>query len=183
MLLPQTNRYEWGDQRVAMIERMESARNTTLKELWAARDPAVQFDTPEEALVLASIVEKETGLAAERPHVAAVFLNRLKRGMKLQSDPTVIYGLGQDGQHRELSRADLEQPTPYNTYVISGLPPGPICNPGKASLAAVLHPAESQDLYFVANGTGGHAFAATLDEHNRNVARWRAESKKNVDAD
>jgi UPF0755 protein len=183
MLLPETYRYEWGDQRAAVIGRMESARNAALQELWAGRDPAVQIATPEQALVLASIVEKETGVAAERPRVAAVFLNRLKHGMKLQSDPTVIYGLGQDGRHRALSRADLAQATPYNTYVIAGLPPGPICNPGKASIAAVLHPADTQDLYFVADGTGGHSFAASLDEHNRNVARWRAGSKKNVDAD
>lgn len=180
-LLPETYRYEWGDQRAAMIARMRAARISVLAELWAARDPNVQLASPEEALVLASIVEKETGIAAERPHVAAVFLNRLKHGMKLQSDPTVIFGLGQEGQGRELTRADLDRPTPFNTYVITGLPPSPICNPGKASIAAVLHPIETQDLYFVADGTGGHAFAATLDEHNRNVAHWREQSRKNVD--
>jgi UPF0755 protein len=145
-----------------------------LEELWNARAPGLPFDSPEQALVLASIVEKETGVAAERPHVAAVFINRLKRGMKLQSDPTVIYGLApQSGDlNRSLTRADLEQATAYNTYVIDGLPPQPICNPGRAAIAAVLKPDASDDLYFVADGTGGHVFAATLEAHNRNVARW-----------
>ncbi len=132
-------------------------------------------------MVLASIVEKETALSTERPHIAAVFLNRLRHGMRLQSDPTVIFGLGEDGHGRDLTRADLERATPFNTYVIDGLPPSPICNPGRASVEAVLHPADSPDLYFVANGEGGHAFAATLDDHNRNVARWRRLEPKNVD--
>jgi UPF0755 protein len=182
-LLPETYRYEWGDQRAAMIARMRTARTNALTELWAARDPNTQLQSPEQTLVLASIVEKETGLPAERPRVAAVFLNRLKIGMRLQSDPTVIFGLGQQGQGRELTHADLEQATPFNTYVIAGLPPSPICNPGKASIAAVLHPAATQDLYFVADGTGGHAFAATLDEHNRNVAAWRRATRANTNAD
>jgi UPF0755 protein len=153
---------------------MRAARKALLDELWNARASDLPLDSPEQALVLASIVEKETGIAAERPHVAAVFLNRLKRRMKLQSDPTVIYGLApQTGDlNRALTRADLEQPTPFNTYVIDGLPPAPICNPGRAAIAAVLQPMTSDDLYFVADGTGGHVFAPTLEAHNRNVARW-----------
>ncbi|TAL04724.1 MAG: endolytic transglycosylase MltG [Rhodospirillaceae bacterium] len=180
-LLPETYRYEWGDQRTAVIARMRSARNAMLTELWPGRATDLPLTTPEEAMVLASMVEKETALPAERPHIAAVFLNRLRRGMRLQSDPTVIYGLGEDGHSRELTRADLERETPFNTYVIDGLPPSPICNPGRASVEAVLHPDDSKDLYFVANGEGGHAFAATLEDHNRNVARWRRQGSKNVD--
>jgi UPF0755 protein len=134
-------------------------------------------------MVLASIVEKETGIADERPHVAAVFLNRLRNGMRLQSDPTVIFGLGADPRTHQLTRADLDRATPYNTYVIAGLPPGPICNPGHAAVEAVLHPADSNDLYFVANGSGGHVFASTLEAHARNVAHWReAESHRGVAA-
>jgi UPF0755 protein len=160
---------------------MRTARKALLDELWNARASGLPLDTPEQALVLASIVEKETGVAAERPHVAAVFLNRLKRGMKLQSDPTVIYGLApQTGElNRSLTRADLEQATAFNTYVIDGLPPKPICNPGRAALAAVLKPDASDDLYFVADGTGGHVFAATLEAHNRNVARWHKMREQN----
>ena len=123
--------------------------------------------------MLASIVEKETGIAAERPKVAAVFVNRLRRSMRLQSDPTVSYGIAPEGLGRTLTRADLDKPTPFNTYTIDRLPPAPICHPGRASLNAVLHPADTTDLYFVADGSGGHAFAASLDEHNRNVGRWR----------
>ena len=172
-LLPETYRYEYGDTRSAVVGRMKQARDAALAELWAGRAQGLPIATPEEAVVLASIVEKETGLAAERPKVAAVFVNRLRRSMRLQSDPTVSYGIAPDGLGRTLTRADLERPTPFNTYTIDRLPPSPICHPGRASLNAVLHPAESSDLYFVADGTGGHAFAATLDEHNRNVARWR----------
>lgn len=172
-LLPETYRYEYGDTRSAVVGRMKQARDAALAELWAGRAQGLPIATPEEAVVLASIVEKETGLAAERPKVAAVFVNRLRRSMRLQSDPTVSYGIAPDGLGRTLTRADLERPTPFNTYTIDRLPPSAICHPGRASLNAVLHPAESSDLYFVADGTGGHAFAATLDEHNRNVARWR----------
>ena len=172
-LLPETYRYEYGDTRSAVVARMKQARDAALAELWAGRAQGLPIATPEEAVVLASIVEKETGLAAERPKVAAVFVNRMRRGMRLQSDPTVSYGIAPDGLGRTLTRADLERPTPFNTYTIDRLPPSPICHPGRASLNAVLHPAESNNLYFVADGSGGHAFAATLDEHNRNVARWR----------
>lgn len=174
-LLPETYHYTWGDTREAMLQRMQDGMRKTVEELWAARDKDLPLKTPEEAVVLASIVEKETGVAAERPRVAAVFINRLRKGMRLQSDPTVIYGLdSEDGDlGRPLTRRDLESRTPYNTYVIDGLPPSPIANPGRAALEAVLRPAETDDLYFVADGTGGHAFARTLAEHNRNVARWR----------
>lgn len=179
-LLPETYRYEWGDSRESVVARMRAAHDATLKELWAGRQPDLPLTSPEEAVVLASVVEKETGLAAERPRVAAVFINRLQRGMRLQSDPTVLYGLAQRGRgDAGLTLADLETPTPFNTYVIPGLPPSPICHPGRAALAAVLNPAATDALYFVADGSGGHAFSATLDEHNRNVARWRQIQRQN----
>lgn len=142
--------------------------------LWETRAPDLPIRSPEEAVILASIVEKETGVAAERPLVASVFINRLNRGMRLQSDPTVAYGIaGGEGLDRPLTRSDLRSRTPYNTYVIDRLPPGPIANPGAASIAAVLQPAETDFYYFVADGTGGHAFSKTLAEHNRNVRAWR----------
>lgn len=174
-LLPETYHYRRGDERPAMLGRMRDAMETTVSELWPARASGLPLNGPEEALVLASIVERETGLPEERPRVAAVFLNRLRRGMRLQSDPTVIYGLsgGRGDLGRPLTRADLATPTPYNTYVIDGLPPGAIANPGADSIAATLHPAETDELYFVADGNGGHVFARTLAEHNRNVAKWR----------
>lgn len=174
-LLPETYHFRRGDSRVALIGRMQADMEALLGELWPARDPDVPLADPREALILASIVEKETAVAAERPRVAAVFINRLKRGMKLQSDPTVVYALsdGSGALDRALLRADLKIDHPYNTYVIAGLPPGPIANPGRASLEAVLQPADTKELYFVADGNGGHAFAETLAEHNRNVARWR----------
>jgi len=175
-LLPETYRYEWGDTRDHIIGRMRAARDTALKELWAARAEGLPLNGPEEAVVLASVIEKETGKAAERGRVAGVFINRLKRGMKLQSDPTVTYGLDHTGA---ITHADLARPTPFNTYVIPALPPSPICHPGRASLAAALNPEETDELYFVADGTGGHAFARTLDEHNRNVARWRQIERQN----
>ena len=174
-LLPETYFFSRGETRAELVRRMTANMADTLAELWAGRDPNLPLRTPEEAVVLASIVEKETGVAAERPRVAAVFINRLNLGMALQSDPTIIYALtlGKAPLGRELTRADLQNKSPYNTYVTPGLPPGPIANPGRAALEAVLHPATTKDLFFVADGTGGHAFAETLDEHNKNVAAWR----------
>ena len=173
-LLPATYNYVWGDERGRMVVRMRAAMTETLERLWRERRPGLPLATPAEAVTLASIVEKETGRADERARIAGVFFNRLKAGMKLQSDPTVIYAVAEGRDlGRALTRADLRQPHPYNTYVIEGLPPGPIANPGRAALEAVMNPAVTDALYFVADGSGGHAFARTLDEHNRNVARWR----------
>ena len=179
-LLPETYHYGRNESRSDLIARMEAAARATLEELWAERQPELPLDSPEQALILASIVEKETGMAEERPLVAAVFINRLRKGMRLQSDPTVVYGitLGKAPLGRALTRADLKAPTVYNTYQIDGLPPTPIANPGRASIAAVLQPAASDFLYFVADGSGGHAFAKTLAEHNRNVAKWRKIQKQ-----
>lgn len=175
MLLPETWHLSRDDVRDEVVGRMEKAMRQSLDALWASRAAGLPLKTKEEALVLASIVERETGIAAERPRVAAVFVNRLRRGMRLQSDPTVIYGLS-DGWgvlERSLTRGDLAAAHPWNTYVIDGLPPTPIANPGRAALEATLHPAATDDLYFVADGTGGHVFARSLDEHNANVAKWR----------
>lgn len=174
-LLPETYHFSRDDSREAVLGRMEKAMTQTVDLLWENRQPGLPLNSKEEAVILASVVERETGIARERPRVAAVFLNRLRQGIKLQSDPTVIYGLskGLGVLDHVLTRADLDNPHPYNTYVIDGLPPAPIANPGRASLEAVLNPADSDDLYFVADGTGGHAFAKTLTEHNRNVAKWR----------
>ena len=175
-LLPQTYMFERGTPASTLLARGQAALQKTLDQEWAARVENLPLASPREALILASIVERETSLAEERPHVAAVFLNRLRAGMKLQSDPTVVYsasaGLGV--LDRPLSHADLERDDPYNTYRIRGLPPGPIAAPGIASLHAVLHPAASEDLYFVADGSGGHAFARRLEDHVRNVAHYRA---------
>ena len=175
-LFPETYSYTWGDGRAEMVARMKRAMDDALAQAWASRAPDLAVTTPQEALTLASIVEKETALAAERPMISAVFQNRLKRGMKLQSDPTVLYALtrGKGALDRKLAHADLDTDSPYNTYVNTGLPPGPIDAPGRAAIEAVLHPAQSDALYFVADGTGGHVFAKTLEEHNRNVARWRS---------
>ncbi len=174
-LLPETYHFSHGDQRAALVERMRGALEQTLAEAWKKRADGLPFDDPRQALTLASIVEKETGVAAERARVAGVFLNRLEAGMKLQSDPTVIFALtdGAGELGRALTRADWKVESPYNTYHVAGLPPGPIANPGRASIEAVLHPERHDFLYFVADGTGGHVFAKTLAEHNRNVARWR----------
>ncbi|HUN52564.1 MAG TPA: endolytic transglycosylase MltG, partial [Candidatus Sulfotelmatobacter sp.] len=173
-LLPETYNYSWGDSRAGMLARMAKAMRETLAHLWAGRAPDLPYATPEAALILASIVEKETGVPAERPLVAGVFVNRLRLGMKLQSDPTVDYALsgGKGPLGRELTRADLDTASPYNTYRVDGLPPGPIANPGRAAIAAVMRPAPTKDLYFVADGSGGHAFSQTLAEHNKNVERW-----------
>ncbi|WP_282609634.1 endolytic transglycosylase MltG [Pelagibius sp. Alg239-R121] len=174
-LLPETYHYRRGDSRQDIVKRMRVARDDMLSELWAVRAEKLPIKTPEEALVLASIVEKETGIPDERGLVAGVFVNRLRKGMRLQSDPTVTYGLtlGERPLGRNLTRNDLKKPTPYNTYVIDGLPPSPIANVGRAALEAVLNPVKTSYLYFVADGTGGHAFAKSLKEHNRNVAKWR----------
>src|SRR5690606_14368527 len=174
-LLPETYFYAYGDSRVELVRRMEDAMRRTLDELWPQRAADLPLRTPQEVVILASIVDKETGVAAERDKVAAVFINRLRRGMRLQADPTVIYGLteGDGALGRELNRQDWQHDSSYNSYLIDGLPPGPIVNPGRASIEAVLRPAPVDYLYFVADGSGGHAFARTLDEHNRNVAQWR----------
>jgi len=174
-LLPETYLFSRDDSRQAVLARMREAMQQTLAELWPKRREGLPLATPEEAVTLASIVEKETGVAAERPLVAGVFINRLKKKIPLQSDPTVIYGitLGKTELDRPLSRKDLKTATPYNTYTIQGLPPGPIANPGRDALQAVMAPTETDYIYFVADGSGGHAFAKTLEEHNRNVAKWR----------
>lgn len=174
-LLPETYHYQWGGRRQDLIDRMQKDMQALVQALWSERNEGLPLETPEEAVTLASIVEKETAVASERPMVASVFINRLRQGMPLQSDPTVIYSLtkGEGPLDRELTRKDWEIEDPYNTYYINGLPPGPIANPGRASLEAVLDPADTDYFYFVADGSGGHAFAQSLDEHNRNVRNWR----------
>ena len=164
-----------GGDRAALLTQMTQTQQEILAAAWASRATDLPIRTAEEALILASIVEKETGVAAERPLVASVFENRLREGMRLQTDPTVIYGLtdGKGVLGRGLFRSELARPTPYNTYIIPGLPPTPIANPGRESIEAVVQPADTQFLFFVADGTGGHVFAETLAEHNENVKRWR----------
>jgi UPF0755 protein len=173
-LNPDTYIIQRGDTRADIVKRMRASHDDLLEELWLKRAPDLPFATKQEAVTLASIVEKETGVAEERPRVAAVFVNRLRKGMKLQSDPTIIYGITKGAPlRRKIFKSDLENPHPWNTYVIQGLPPTPIANPGKAAIAAVLNPPKSQELFFVADGSGGHVFAETYAEHERNVQRWR----------
>ncbi len=179
-LLPETYTYQRGVSREDMLERMHKAQLKVLKIAWDKRVGGLPFKLPEEALILASIVEKETGKAAERRRVAGVFINRLNKPMRLQSDPTIIYGIvgGKGALGRRIRQSEKDRVTPYNTYKIDGLPPTPIANPGRAAIEAVLNPEQHREIYFVADGTGGHVFARTLKQHNRNVARWRAWKKK-----
>ena len=176
MTMPDTYAYEYGATRAGILARATAAMSRALAQIWAQRDPGLPLASPAQLLTLASIVERETARPDERPHVAGVFLNRLRLGMKLQTDPTVIYAVsnGAGVLTRALSRADLDVDSPYNTYRYGGLPPGPIASPGLASLVAVAHPTATNDLYFVADGQGGHNFARTVDDHNRNVAHYRS---------
>jgi UPF0755 protein len=175
-LLPETYKFTRGMTREQMIQRMQQQQRRLVQEIWDRRMPDLPLRSIEQLVTLASIVEKETGKPEERTRVAAVFINRLKQKMKLQSDPTIIYGLvgGKGTLGRPIMRNEIEQPTPYNTYVIEGLPPGPIANPGRAALEAVANPARTKELFFVADGTGGHAFSETYDQHQKNVARLRS---------
>jgi UPF0755 protein len=179
-LLPETYKFPRGTSREQVIQRMQQAQKRVLAEIWERRTPDVPVKTPEQLVTLASIVEKETSRADERSRVAAVFVNRLKQKMKLQSDPTIIYGLvgGKGTLGRPIRRSEITQPSPYNTYVIEGLPPGPIANPGRASLEAAANPARTRDLFFVADGTGGHSFTETYEQHQKNVARLRSMEKQ-----
>ena len=174
-LLPETYRFTRGMTREQIIQRMQQAHRRVLQEVWERRMQDLPVKTPEQLVTLASIVEKETGRPDERTRVAAVFVNRLKSRMRLQSDPTIIYGLtgGKGSLGRPILKSEIEQPTPYNTYVVDGLPPGPIANPGRASLEAAANPARTKELYFVADGTGGHVFSENYTEHQKNVARLR----------
>ncbi len=173
-IMPQTYDVERDQRRAEVLDMMTAAQAKLVAQLWADRAPGLPYKTPRQALTLASIIEKETALPAERPHVAAVYLNRLRKGMRLESDPTIIYGITQGRPlGRALTHAEVVAPTPYNTYVISGLPPTPIANPGRASIEAALHPMASDDLFFVADGTGGHVFSSTFEQHQKNVTRWR----------
>jgi UPF0755 protein len=174
-LLPDTYNFPRGFSRERLIQSMQQAHQRVLKEVWERRSPDLPLKSPDQLIILASIVEKETGRPEERTRVASVFVNRLKQKMKLQSDPTIIYGLvgGKGNLGRPLMRSEIDQPTPYNTYVIDGLPPAPIANPGRASLEAAANPARTKELFFVADGTGGHVFSDNYDQHQKNVARLR----------
>jgi UPF0755 protein len=173
-LLPETYLTPRGMSQSALIAKMAAAQTALIDELWDNRAPNLPFDTKEEAIVLASVVEKETGVGMERDMVAGLFVNRLRRGMRLQSDPTIIYGITQgEPIGRRIYQSEIDRKTDWNTYQIDGLPKTPICNPGAEAIRAVLNPAQTDMLYFVADGTGGHAFARTLAEHNRNVVKWR----------
>jgi UPF0755 protein len=179
-LLPETYKFPRGTTREQVIARMQQAERRVVAEIWEHRNPDIPVKTQEQLITLASIVEKETGKADERSRVAAVYVNRMRQKMKLQSDPTIIYGLvgGKGTLGRPIKRSEITQPSPYNTYVIDGLPPGPIANPGRASLEAAANPARTRDLFFVADGTGGHAFTETYDQHQKNVARLRTMEKQ-----
>ncbi|MBT1513889.1 endolytic transglycosylase MltG [Bradyrhizobium sp. SRL28] len=179
-LLPETYKFPRGTTREQVIHRLQQSQKRVLAEIWERRNPDVLVKSPEQLITLASIIEKETGRADERSRVAAVFTNRLRQRIKLQSDPTIIYGLvgGKGTLGRPIKRSEITQPSPYNTYVIEGLPPGPIANPGRASLEAAANPARTRDLFFVADGTGGHAFTETYDQHQKNVAKLRALEKQ-----
>src|SRR5437588_4346537 len=179
-LWPETYKFPRGTTRDQVLQRMQQTQKRVLAEIWERRNPDVPIRSPEALVTLASIVEKETGKADERSRVAAVFVNRLRQKIKLQSDPTIIYGLvgGKGTLGRPIKRSEIMQPSPYNTYVIDGLPPGPISNPGRASLEAAANPARTRDLYFVADGTGGHAFTETYDQHQKNVAKLRTLEKQ-----
>jgi UPF0755 protein len=179
-LLPETYKFPRGTTREQVIARMQQAQRRVVAEIWEHRNPDIPVKTQEQLITLASIVEKETGKADERSRVAAVYVNRMRQKMKLQSDPTIIYGLvgGKGTLGRPIKRSEITQPSPYNTYVIDGLPPGPIANPGRASLEAAANPARTRDLFFVADGTGGHAFTETYDQHQKNVARLRTMEKQ-----
>lgn len=184
MLATDTQRFTRGTKRQQIIDRMLAQQKKLIEDVWARRRQDLPIADVNEFVTLASIVEKETGRGDERSRVAAVFMNRLKKGMRLQSDPTIIYGLfGGKGKpaDRPIYQSDIDKPTPYNTYIINGLPPTPIANPGRAALEAVANPSATNELYFVADGTGGHAFATTLEEHNENVARWRELEKKRAE--
>jgi UPF0755 protein len=179
-LLPETYKFPRGTTRDQVIQRMQQTQKRVLAEIWERRNVDVPVKTPEQLVTLASIVEKETGKPDERSRVAAVFVNRLRQKIKLQSDPTIIYGLvgGKGTLGRPIKRSEIQQPSPYNTYVVDGLPPGPIANPGRASLEAAANPARTRDLFFVADGTGGHAFTETYDQHQKNVAKLRTMEKQ-----
>ncbi len=178
-LAPESYEMKRGSDRNALIAEMEKRQAAIIAAAWEGRASGLPYSTPEEALVMASLVEKETGIAEERTRVASVFVNRIEQGMKLQTDPAVIYGVtkGQGVLGRGLRQSELRRETPYNTYVVAGLPPTPICNPGRAAIEAALHPDSTPYLFFVADGSGGHVFSETLEEHNRNVAKWRALEK------
>src|SRR3982075_459478 len=178
-LLPETYKFPRGTSRDQVIARMQQTQKRVLAEIWERRNADIPIKTPEQLVTLASIVEKETGKADERTRVAAVFVNRLRQKIKLQSDPTIIYGLvgGKGTLGRPIKRSEIQQPSPYNTYVVDGLPPGPIANPGRASLQATANPARTRDLFFVADGSGGHAFSDTYDQHQKNVAKLRTMEK------
>jgi UPF0755 protein len=174
-LMPDTYKFERGMTRQQLVNLMQAKQREATTQIWSRRSPDLPIKTPQELVILASVIEKETGRGDERARVASVFVNRLSKRMKLQSDPTIVYGLvgGKGTLGRGILRSEIEKPTPYNTYAIEGLPPGPIANPGRAALEAAANPSKTKDLYFVADGTGGHAFAENYEQHQRNVGRWR----------